>query len=142
MVKATPAREKDLLSSENVTDDYDYLKTIIKLAKRNGWDLESLDLIPKDVRLTEAERLTRKEILERDRLVKRVFQRYGKVLTPSVPTDLEKSIRLREPSTWLPWEKEVMEKVRSWEEQVARIKPEFLNELRHAILNFPALGKD
>lgn len=142
MVKAAPAREKDHLSAVNVTGYYDYIKAVLKLAKRNGWDLESLDLIPKDVHLMEAEQLTRKETLQRDRMVKRVFQRYGKALSSSVPSDLEKSIRLREPSTWLPWEKEVMDKVRKREEQLSKIRPELVNELRQALLNLPQSRND
>ncbi len=49
-------RESLLVAVRHVSKElgganYDYVKTVITIAKKNGWDLESLDLIPKDLHI-------------------------------------------------------------------------------------------
>lgn len=133
MVKGTPAGRCEARSKELGGANYDYVKTVITIAKKNGWDLESLDLIPKDLPITGELSLSRKQVTERNRLVKSIFQRFSKILTPPIPSDLEQSIRGKDPSNWLPWEKEALEKIGQWRDEIAKIRPEVLKELRCAL---------
>jgi hypothetical protein len=108
--------------------NYDYLKEIIKIAKKNGWELESLELVPKDLPALPATHLTKKEIQQRNRCVKNVLKRFCDLLTPPVPRDLEQSLRLKTEKL-LPWEEEAIEKIDKWRKDVKRLKPEILKEL-------------
>lgn len=109
--------------------NYDYVKAIVRIAKKNGWELDGLDLIPKDPHPDQEIKLTRKQITERDRLLKNILQRFAKLLTPPVPLDLERSILEKDESGRLPWEKDVIDKAAQWRRDMARIKPEILREL-------------
>ena len=133
MVKGESAGRCEALSKEFGESNYDYVKTVITIAKKNGWDLESLDLIPKDLPITGEVSLSRKQVTERNRLVKSIFQRFSSILTPPIPPDLEQSIRNKDAGNWLPWEKEVIEKSGQWRDEMAKIRPEILNELRCAL---------
>ncbi len=133
MVKGESAGRCEALSKEFGESNYDYVKTVITIAKKNGWDLESLDLIPKDLPITGEVSLSRKQVTERNRLVKSIFQRFSSILTPPIPPDLEQSIRNKDAGNWLPWEKEVIEKSGQWRDEIAKIRPEILNELRCAL---------
>ncbi len=133
MVKGSSLLSDAPSSKQNLTIDYDYVKAIVKVAKKNGWDLENLDLIPRDLSATEQVKLTKKQVVERDRLLKNILQRFAKILTPPVPLDLERSILNKDRARWLPWEKEVIEKTTTWRKDIARIKPEILKELGRTI---------
>lgn len=133
MVKGSSLLKEVSASEHGLTIDYDYAKTIVKLAKKNGWDLESLDLVTKDLKVPEHVRLTRKQVSERDRLIKSVIQRFSKVLTPPVPLDLERCILQKDKAAWLPWEKEVIEKVSLWRRDIAKVRTEIAKELARAV---------
>jgi hypothetical protein len=133
MVKGESAGRCEARSKELGGANYDYVKTVITMAKKNGWDLESLDLIPKDLPTTGKLSLSRKQVTERDRLVKSIFQRFSSILTPPIPHDLEQSIRSKDACNWLPWEKEVIEKISQWRDEIAKIRPEILKELHCAL---------
>ena len=51
-LRETSAGRCEARSKELGGANYDYVKTVITIAKKNGWDLESLDLIPKDLPIT------------------------------------------------------------------------------------------
>jgi hypothetical protein len=135
MVKVASAGRSEARSKELGGANYDYVKTVIAMAKKNGWDLESLDLIPKDLPITREVSLSRKQVTERNHLVKSIFQRFSDILTPPVPCDLEQSIRSKDEGNWLPWEKEVIEKIGQWRDEIAMIRPEILNELSCALIS-------
>lgn len=122
------ARSEDFVGAK-----YSYAKTLITIAKKNGLDLEGLDLVPRDLPPVRDESLSKKEIAERNRLVKNIFQRFSNILTPPIPRDLEKSIKSKEPNNWLPWEKEAMEKITLWRNELATTRPEILHELSLAL---------
>lgn len=129
MAKGEPLSRRDACRQKSAVANYNCLKEIIVIATRNGWDLESLGLIPKDLPAEESEVLTRKQVLERNRLVKGILQRFSGVLTPPAPLDLEQFIRSKGESDWLPWEKEVVDKIERWRSDVSKVKPEILKEL-------------
>jgi hypothetical protein len=122
----------DIPWEQAVTTDYEYVKSIVAVAKKNGWDLQGLGLIPKDAPRREDSPLNKKQAAERDRLVKSILQRFSKVLTPPVPLDLEQCIRNKDEGVRLPWEQEVMEKVDQWRDEITKIKPLILKELGRA----------
>jgi hypothetical protein len=130
MVKGASAGRCEARSKELGEANYDYVKTVITIARKNGWDLESLDLIPKDLHITREVSLSKKQVAERNRLVKSILQRFSSILTPPIPPDLEQSIRNKDACNWLPWEKEVIERIGQWREEIAKIRPEILKELR------------
>ncbi len=133
MVKGASAGSCEVRSKEVDAANYDYLKSVVTIAKKIGWDLESLDLIPKDLPIAGKVSLSRKQVTERNRLVKSIFQRFSSILTSPIPSDLERSIRNKEAGNWLPWEKEVIEKIGQWRDDIAKIRPEILNELGRAL---------
>lgn len=133
MVKGASVGRREARSKRLSGASYDYARTVITVAKKNGWDLETLGLIPKDLPVTAAGILSRKQITERNRLVKSIFQRFSSILTPPIPSDLERSIRSKDPEHCLPWEKEAIEKIAQWRDEIEKIRPEILNELRGAL---------
>jgi hypothetical protein len=133
MVKGVSVGRREARSEEPGGANYDYAKTLITMAKKNGWDLETLDLIPKDLPTIARAGLSKKQSTEHNRLVKSIFQRFSKILTPPIPSDLEQSIKSKDPSNWLPWEKEAIEKISQWRLAIEEVRPEILNELRGAL---------
>ena len=113
---------------------FDHTKTIIAMARRNGWDIEGLGLIPKNLAVIQETGLSRKQVTERNRLVKSIFKRFSRILTSPIPSDLEESIRSKAPSSWLPWEEEAIEKIGQWRNELEKIRPAILSELARAFL--------
>lgn len=109
--------------------EYDYFKQIARIARSNGWDIRCLGLVSKDLPNNPAELLSKKEFRERNFMVRNILKRFGTMLTPPVPLDLEASIRGKSRDKWLPWEKEAIEKVEAWRMESHRIKPDLLTEL-------------
>jgi hypothetical protein len=133
MVKGASVGRREARSKKLGGANYDYAKTVITLAKKNGWDIETLGLVPKDLPVTADGALSRKQVTERNRLVKSIFQRFSSILTPPIPSDLEQSIISKDPDNWLPWEKEAIEKIGQWRDAIEKIRPEIFNELRSAL---------
>jgi hypothetical protein len=133
MGKGQSLGRKDVCRQKSAVANYNYLKEVVIIATKNGWDLESLGLIPKDLPIQETEVLTRKQVLERNKLVKSILQRFSSVLTPPAPLDLEQFIRSKGELEWLPWEKEVVDKLERWRSDVNKAKPEILKEL-HSVM--------
>lgn len=130
MVKGDSLRRRGTSSTEtNSNASYDYLKEIVKMAKKNGWEMGVLGLVPRDLPELTGALLTKKEFQDRNKYVKNVLKRFSEFLTPPVPLDLEKSIRRGTRDRWLPWEAEAIEKVDAWREEVKRIRPEILKAL-------------
>ena len=128
-------RESVCLDADSRTRDsgaqYDRVKAIIAIAKKNGWDIEELELIPKDLP-NEPLTLTKRQIQQRNKLVKAILEKFSRALTPPVPPDLETYIRGKMDRDRLPWEQEALEKVEDWRKKVAEIRPQILGELRRA----------
>ena len=137
MGKGDSLQRADSSSEATSSANYDYIKAAVSMAKKNGWDLESLGLITKDLPVPPTSSLTRKEVVERNRLVRSVLKRFSRILTPPVPVDLERSLRDKNPASLLPWEEEVLEKTAKWRAQFKTAKSEILDELRRAVLSPP-----
>jgi hypothetical protein len=130
MAEETSARRRGSSSTPSDSGaNYDYLNEIVKMAKKNGWDMRALGLVPRDLPPNPPAPVSKKEYQERNRLIRNVLKRFDRSLTPPVPLDLERSIRNREKDHWLPYEAEAIEKIDAWRSQVAKIKPDLLREL-------------
>ncbi len=117
---------------QSACTQYDRVKAIITIAKKNGWDIEGLGLIPKNLP-SEPLVLTKKQIQQRNKLVKDILEKFSRALTAPVPADLEKYIRSKDGQSLLPWEKEALEKATAWRDAVAEVRPQILNELRRVL---------
>jgi hypothetical protein len=137
MVKGESVRRSESSSRKSVTGNYDYVKAVITIAKKNGWDLDSLGLIVRDLPQERSGTLTRKQVTERNRLVKSILERFSRVLTPPVPADVEFHIRKKDARNLLPWEQEALTKIDRWREEVGKVKPEIAEELRRAVQTGP-----
>ncbi|HMK36325.1 MAG TPA: hypothetical protein VK463_14720 [Desulfomonilaceae bacterium] len=133
MAKGEPLHGKNACRKKDDVAGYDHVKEIITIATQSGLDLAGLGLVPKDVSTPEQKILTKRQALDRNRLVKSVLRRFTRVLTPPAPLDLERSIRIKDESTWLPWEREVIEKIDQWRSEVTRAKPEIMKELNRVM---------
>jgi hypothetical protein len=111
---------------------YDRVKAIIGIAKKNGWDIEELGLISKDLP-AEPLNLTKKQVQQRNKLIKGILEKFSRALTPPVPPDLENYIRDKSAQDRLPWEQEALEKVDGWRNDVAELRPQILLELHRAL---------
>lgn len=133
MAESMSRRGLDSPEEKASVPDYDQVRAIIEVAKKNGWDLESLHLIPKDLPPANRGTVTRKQVMERNRVVKRILQRFSEILTPPVPSDLERAIRGKDRSTWLPWEQEAVQRIDYWRSEIDKIRPEIVRELTRVI---------
>ena len=126
------AQKKDACAS------YDYLKEIIKVASKNGWDMEGLVLVSKDLPANPDRPLPKRDFQDLNRRVRNILKCFSSALTPPVPLDLEKSIRARSKDNWLPWEAEAIEKIEAWRAEVKEIKPRILEELNRVRVAGPS----
>jgi len=133
MVKSASCSGSDHVLRTQNDSNFDYLKFVLTVARKNGWDLAGLGLVPKDLPTDGPVALTKKQLNEHNRLVKRVLQRFSEVITPPAPLDLERAILSKDRSGWLPWEREVVEKVGDWRAEMARARPEIVRELGAAV---------
>jgi hypothetical protein len=134
MSKGETLRKKDVVARKSTGAEYDELKELLSVARKNGWDLEQLGLIPKDMPKPPTPTLTRKQVVERNRLIKNILRRFAGVLTSPVPAEVEQFIRSKTETEWLPWEREAMERLESWRTEVNRIRPDLLDELKTVFL--------
>jgi len=58
--------------------------------------------------------LTKKDLKDLFKALRKVENQYEECCNPPIPQALEKSIRNRDSSEWLPWELEAIEKVEIW----------------------------
>jgi transcriptional regulator with GAF, ATPase, and Fis domain len=112
---AFDASADTLLDSNDFNQNYRNLKKLIHALR-----LENGNSVRKEI-FGEEERsrtLTKKDMKELFRVLRKIQNHYEECLTPPIPQELEKSIRNRDSSDWLPWELEAIEKVDSWLEEL------------------------
>jgi hypothetical protein len=133
MVKAQSLERSGSSDEKTAAANYDRLKALITIAKKNGWDLESMGLVLKDLPASKTLSLTRKQVMEQNRLLKSILKRFSKILTPPVPLDLESHIKSKDETALLPWEAEALQKVRQWRNEISKVRPQMMEELRRAL---------
>jgi hypothetical protein len=131
MVQEESLRSSDLETKKSSTGKYNHVKAMVSIARRNGWDLENMGLLPADLSGGPCAWLTRKQVIEQNRLVKNALQRFSRILTSPVPADLQKHIlRKKDARTLLPWEREALSKANRWRKELDKARPQILEELR------------
>ncbi len=133
MVKGQSLQRSSFSDEKTAAAKYDRLKALITIAKKNGWDLESMGLLLKDLPASKSLSLTRKQVMEQNRLLKNILKRFSKILTPPVPLDLESHIKSKDETALLPWEAEALQKVSLWRNEISKVKPQIMEELRRAL---------
>ena len=133
MVKAQSLQRSSSADAKTGAANYDRLKALITIAKKNGWDLESMGLVLKDLPASKSLSLTRKQVTEHNRLLKNILKRFSKILTPPVPLDLESHIKSKDETALLPWEAEALQKVSQWRSEISKVKPQIMEEFRRAL---------
>ncbi|HMK36453.1 MAG TPA: hypothetical protein VK463_15370 [Desulfomonilaceae bacterium] len=111
--RAIDASAGNFLDSYDFNQNYKYLKKLIQdLKVENGTSLRR-EIFGED----EPDRvLTKKQMKQLFRFLRKIENHYEECCNPPIPEELEKSIRTRESSQWLPWEMEAIEKVDAWRE--------------------------
>jgi hypothetical protein len=133
MVQEESLRSSDLERKKSSTGQYNHVKAMVSIARRNGWDLENMGLLPADLSVGPSAWLTRKQVIEQNRLVKNALQRFSRILTSPVPADLQKHILMKDTRTLLPWEREALSKANRWRKELDKARPQILEELRRVL---------
>jgi hypothetical protein len=133
MVKAQSLQRSGSSDEKTAAAKYDRVKALVTIAKKNGWDLESMGLVLKDLPASKSLSLTRKQVIQQNRLLKNILKRFSRILTPPVPLDLETHIKSKDETALLPWEAEALQKVSQWRNEISKVKPQIMEELCRAL---------
>lgn len=120
----------NFLDSYDFSQNYRYLKKLIQELKK-----ENSESVRKEI-FGEAERgprLTRGQMQQLFRFLRKVERHYEACSRPPVPEEMEKAIRNRDSSEWLPYEKEALEKVQAWREELQDRKKKARRMLNSAL---------
>jgi hypothetical protein len=102
-------------------ENYRFLSELIDCKERNNSFKRGLRALMERSAPYLAARLNQRQV----RLVRNLFKamKHGNsdCLSPPVPAELEASIRIRDRSTWLPWEAEAIHKIDLWRGDVSCI---------------------
>lgn len=109
--------------------NYRHLKKLINQALKEGTPIEDLRLIPKNPADPQPKSLSREDLLELLRVIRRIKSRYQRVLQSPVPKELERDILAKAPEDRLPWETEALEKIEQWREDVKALRIQVRKEL-------------
>lgn len=105
----------NFLNSYDFNQNYLYLKSLIEELKTEDRNTVRERIFGEGER---GRNLTKKEMKQLFRFLRKIENHYEECRTPPIPAELEKSIRSRETSDWLPWEQEAIEKVDGWRAQL------------------------
>lgn len=78
-------------------------------------------------------RLTKKEMKLLFKFMRKLESHYDESSTPPIPKELEKSIRNRNKSAWLPWETEAIQKIEDWRQEIQEKRETARNLLNSAL---------
>ncbi len=109
--------------------NYRYLKQLINKALKQGTPLESLSLVPRHSPPAEPRKLSREDLANLLRIIRRIRQRYQALLECPVPRELERDILMKAPQERLPWENEALEKIEAWKKDVEAVRVQVRAEL-------------
>ncbi|MCX5861898.1 MAG: hypothetical protein WCG29_09445 [Desulfomonile sp.] len=105
------ASARTLPESNDFNQNYRNLKKLIQALKlKNGNSIRREIFGEEETALP----LTSKDMKDLFRSLRKIESHYEQCSTPPIPQELEKSIRGRDTSEWLPWELEAIEKVENW----------------------------
>jgi len=127
-----------LLDSYDFNQNYRYLKRLLKELKAQNIETVQREIFGEDER---GRALTKKEMKQLFQFLRKIENHYDECRNPPIPEELEKSIRSRDNSEWLPWEKEAIEKVDAWREELKDRKQNARAMLTDALARLRAEGK-
>jgi hypothetical protein len=105
------ASAKTLLESNDFNQDFRNLKKLIHALKIQNGNSARKEIFGEEECTSP---LTVKDMKDLFRALRKIENHYEECSTPPIPQELEKSIRGRDSSEWLPWELEAIEKVENW----------------------------
>lgn len=129
MVAASTNVKRGDLDPDIQSLTYNYAQALIRIAQKNGFHSDAVHEISKDLALAIDTGLSKKQIAQRDRLLRSILMRFNKALDPPVPHELEASILKKDQAARLPWEEEVIEKAAAWRENLLTVKMEIFRRL-------------
>jgi hypothetical protein len=108
---ASHASSGSFLDTYDFSLNYKYLKKLIEELKT-----EDSASVKKEIfgEQQPNRTLTKKQMKQVFRFLRKIEHHYEECCTPPIPEELEKSIRKRDSSEWLPWELEAIEKIDVW----------------------------
>ncbi|MGD9818429.1 MAG: hypothetical protein AB7V04_06985 [Desulfomonilaceae bacterium] len=116
--------------ANDFTANFKYLKKLIQeLKAENDTSLRKELFGQEDTE----RRLTKKEMKLLFKFMRKLENHYDESSTPPIPKELEKSIRNRDDSTWLPWETEAIHKIDVWRQEVQEKRETARNMLNTAL---------
>ncbi|MDQ1237858.1 MAG: hypothetical protein QG577_42 [Thermodesulfobacteriota bacterium] len=99
------------LDSIDFTHNYRNLKKIIQAIRVENGQTVGKELFGDE---EDVPALTKKDLKDLFKMLRKIEHHYEECCNPPIPQALEKSIRNRDSSEWLPWELEAIEKVEIW----------------------------
>jgi hypothetical protein len=109
--------------------NYKSLKQLINKALKEGVPLEDLHLVPRRGARKEIKQLSKEDLLRLLHTIRRIKNRYQRLLQPPVPKELERDILAKPPHQRLPWEEEALEKINRWRRDVKQVRSRVQKEL-------------
>jgi hypothetical protein len=103
----------NFLDSYDFDQNYRYLKKLIKDLKAENRATLKKEIFGED---DPGRALTKKQMKQLFRFLRRIEKHYQECRRSPIPQELEESIRARDCSEWLPWEKEAIDKADAWRE--------------------------
>ena len=138
---ALEASAGNLLDSYDFNQNYRYLKTLIQELKAENKEIVRKELFGEK----EPERtITKRDMKLLFRFLRKIENHYEECNNAPIPPELEKSIRSKDESEWLPWEAEAIDKVEAWCEEVEekkRTAREMLNKTLDRIRSGEKISK-
>lgn len=105
------AHQGTFLESYDFNQNYRYLKKLIHALKIQNETSIRRELYGDQ---PAAKSMTKKEMKQLFRFLRRIEHHYEACCTPPIPEELEHAIRSKDRSAWLPWEQEAIEKADAW----------------------------
>jgi len=127
---AMHASPENPLESHDFNQNYRYLKKLIQELKVEDGKSLRKEIFGEE----EGERsLTKKQMKQLFRFLRKIEHHYEECCTPPVPEELEKGIRAKDSSKWMPWESEAIEKADVWREEVKERRLKARHMLQEAL---------
>lgn len=118
------------LDSYDFNQNYHYLKKLIQDLKGENGSSVKKEIFGEE---EPARNLTKKQMKELFRFLRKIEHHYEECCTPPIPEELENSIRLKDQSEWLPWEREAIEKAEAWRAELQDRKLKARQMLNNAL---------
>lgn len=102
-------------------ENYRFLSELINCRQQNTSVTRDLEQMARNPICSIRAKLNRRQRQILSRLLREFQYDDSEPFAPPVPPELEASLRLRKPSTWLPWEAEAIHKIERWRADISLI---------------------